>query len=403
MPLFELIRNLSLALGALIGLYGLYFVVIGLNFFREARVYKKAKQSQKFAILVAARNEEKVIGRLIGSLQGQNYPKESYDIIVLANNCTDDTKGAALEAGAQVLEYYNNIRNKGDVLNKAFDDLKDADYDAFVIFDADNTVHPDFLQEMNKVYDEGFRACQGFREGQNPSDSYIAASYSIYMLTVDLFYNHPRSVLGMNSIITGTGFMVSKDLINELGGWNTSTLTEDLEFTVQNSLAGEQIAYAPRAIFYDEQVLTLSQSFVQRSRWSKGVRQIFEKMGVPAVKSIAKNEGKNVFDSLVMMSGTYMSNISLVATVLTMVFFNFVTPIFDGNLRFILVNLLSIVVIPTLLALFITLYSKKSLKVYGKGVLMYWFFLLTWIPINVYALFSRSVEWKEIKHGYESE
>lgn len=141
---------------------------------------------------------------------------------------------------------------------------------------------------MNKVLAEGHRACQGFREGQNPGDSYISASYSIYMLTVDLFYSKPRSVLGMNSIITGTGFMVSKDLIQEFGGWNTSTLTEDLEFTVQNALAGEHIAYAPRAIFYDEQVLTLSQSLVQRSRLSKGVRQVFEKMSVPAVKTIAK-------------------------------------------------------------------------------------------------------------------
>ena len=53
------------------------------------------------------------------------------------------------------------------------------------------------------------------------------------------------------------------------------------------------------------------------------------------------------------------------------------------------------------MALFITLYFKKSLKLYGKGVLMFWFFLLTWIPINVYVLFSRNVEWKEIKHGVE--
>lgn len=403
MPYIDVIKIVSLALGTIIGLYGVYFFLIGINFIRKEKTYPETENINHFAILIPARNEEAVIERIIRSLQELNYPSDAFDIIVLANNCNDKTVAEAEKTGACVLEYRKNIHNKGDVLHQAFLNLRHSDYDAYIIFDADNTVHPDFLKEMNKVLDAGYDACQGFREGQNPGDSYISASYSIYMLLVDLFYNHPRSVLGMNAMITGTGFMISNNLIEKLGGWNTSTLTEDLEFTVQNSLAGQHIAYASKAVSYDEQVSSLSQSLVQRTRWSKGVKQVLHKMGIPAIKSMANKEGKNVFDSLLMISGTYMNNISLFVSILTILFFNFVNPIFDGRLRFILLNFLFIFLLPTLFALFITLYFKKPLKHYGKGILMFWFFLLTWMPVNIYAHFSKSVEWKEIKHGVERE
>ena len=397
-----IIKALTYLLFALVNLYGLYFVVIGLNFFRKAKSYPSAREVHKFAVLIPARNEEAVIRQCVESLEKLDYPREAYEIFVLANNCTDQTVAEARKTHAVVLEYNDNIHKKGDVLHQAFHDLHDEDFEAYVLFDADNTVDPHFLSEMNKVLDAGHPACQGFREGKNPGTSYISSSHSIYMLLVDLFYNHSRSVLGMNSIITGTGFMVSKELLDEYGGWNTSTLTEDIEFTVQNSLSGHHIAYAPEAVFYDEQVVTLSQSLTQRSRWAKGVKQVFQKKGWATIKAIFRDEGKNAFDSLMMMTGTYMGNISLVLPLITLFLLRFFNVLSAVSFHFSLGNLLLIILPPTLLALFITLYFKKSLKTYGKGILMFWFFVLTWIPVNLYALFSNSMDWKEIKHGLES-
>ena len=386
----------------LVNLYGLYFAVIGLNFFRREKTYPESDDFHKFAILIPARNEEAVIRQCVESLEKLAYPDDAYEIFVLANNCSDRTVEEAKKTGATVLEYNENIRNKGDVLHRTFIDLHDRDFEAYLLFDADNTVDPNFLAEMNRVLDAGCQACQGFREGQNPSATYISSAHSIYLLLVDLFYNHSRSVLGMNAIITGTGFMVSKSLLDERGGWNTSTLTEDIEFTVQNSLSGHHIAYAPKAIFYDEQVITLSQSLVQRSRWAKGVKQVFEKLGWSTIQSIYKDQGKDPFDSLMMMTGTYMGNISVILPILTFLLFKFLNKAVTISLHMTLVNLLFIVLPPTILALFITIYFKKSLREYWKGILLFWFFLLTWIPVNVYALFSNSMDWKEIKHGIKA-
>ena len=399
MPVLKAIMYI---LFVLVNLYGLYFAVIGLNFFRREKTYPESDDFHKFAILIPARNEEAVIRQCVESLEKLAYPDDAYEIFVLANNCSDRTVEEAKKTGATVLEYNENIRNKGDVLHRTFIDLHDRDFEAYLLFDADNTVDPNFLAEMNRVLDAGCQACQGFREGQNPSATYISSAHSIYLLLVDLFYNHSRSVLGMNAIITGTGFMVSKSLLDERGGWNTSTLTEDIEFTVQNSLSGHHIAYAPKAIFYDEQVITLSQSLVQRSRWAKGVKQVFEKLGWSTIQSIYKDQGKDPFDSLMMMTGTYMGNISVILPILTFLLFKFLNKAVTISLHMTLVNLLFIVLPPTLLALFITIYFKKSLRDYWKGILLFWFFLLTWIPVNVYALFSNSMDWKEIKHGLKA-
>lgn len=399
MPVFKAVFYF---LFVLVNLYGLYFFVIGLNFFRREKTYPESKVFHKFAILIPARNEEAVIRQCVESLGKLDYPDEAYEVFVLANNCTDRTVEEAKKTRATVLEYNENIRNKGDVLHRTFIDLHDRDFEAYLLFDADNTVDPNFLAEMNRALDAGFEACQGFREGQNPSATCVSSAHSIYLLLVDLFYNHSRSVLGMNAIITGTGFMVSKALLDESGGWNTSTLTEDIEFTVQNSLSGNHIAYVPKAIFYDEQVITLSQSLVQRSRWAKGVKQVFEKMGRSTIKSIFTDQGKNPFDSLMMMTGTYMGNVSLILPILTLLLVGFVNTTTGIHLHFSLVNLLFMVFPPTLLALFVTIYCKKGLRDYWKGILFFWFFLLTWIPVNLYALFSKSMDWKEIKHGLKA-
>lgn len=79
-------------------IYSCYFFISSLFAFRKCISYPSVKPKNKFAILIAARNESAVIGGLIDSLMIQDYPKELFDVYVIANNCTDDTKGVSLKA-----------------------------------------------------------------------------------------------------------------------------------------------------------------------------------------------------------------------------------------------------------------------------------------------------------------
>ena len=174
-----IVRSLAVfagVLGVAVTLWGGYYMVCALMSWRRPMDYGNHPATTRFAVLVAARNEELVIGSLINSLLTQNYPPELYDVWVIPNNCTDNTALAARNFGAKVLECTVPVSSKGEVMRFAYRTLKDKGYDAFCVFDADNMADPNFLKEMNNAYRAGARAAQGYRDSKNPWDTPISAS-----------------------------------------------------------------------------------------------------------------------------------------------------------------------------------------------------------------------------------
>ena len=106
-------------------LYGVYYVIIGIFVFLKEKTIKKTNIKNRFAIIIPARNEEKVIGILLDSLKKQKYPKELYDIFVFPNNCNDKTKEIAIENNAKIIEFTEEIKSKGEVLKYSFKYLND--------------------------------------------------------------------------------------------------------------------------------------------------------------------------------------------------------------------------------------------------------------------------------------
>lgn len=114
-----------------------YFLIVALFALKKPKPIPRANPKTRFACVIAARNEERVIGELVQSLLRQNYPKTLFDIYVMPNNCTDHTALAAIRTGAAILKPRGEVRCKGDALHEAFETLLRKDYDAFCVFDAD--------------------------------------------------------------------------------------------------------------------------------------------------------------------------------------------------------------------------------------------------------------------------
>lgn len=144
-------------------LLSLYFLAVSLFCLCRRKKPAASAGQRRFAILIAARNEESCIAGLIESLQAQRYPRELFDIWVLPNNCTDHTVEAAQRAGARIMEMPSSVRSKGAALQYAADTLLRGQqhYDAFCVFDADNEADPAFLAEMN----QRCRALQSLKAG----------------------------------------------------------------------------------------------------------------------------------------------------------------------------------------------------------------------------------------------
>ena len=158
----SILDTINIVLTTIIGIAFGSQLIYTLLFFLPAKKYKKADKKHKFAIFIPAKNEADCIVDTIKNLQQQNYPKELYDIYVIADNCTDNTALLAQNAGAIVLTHNDpdpNHARPSYALKFFFDEMlkQNADYDAYCRFDADNFAHPDYLDKMNDAYASGVR------------------------------------------------------------------------------------------------------------------------------------------------------------------------------------------------------------------------------------------------------
>ena len=356
----------------------------------------------KFAVLIAARNEELVIGPLINSLLTQDYPAELYDIWVIPNNCTDHTAQAARGFGARVLECPFPVKSKGEVLRFAYNRLRGRGYDAYCVFDADNVADRRFLAEMNNAYMAGARAAQGYRDSKNPYDTAVSGCSSIYYWMMDRFHNAGRAALGLSAMINGTGFMVSGQVLGKLGGWRTGTISEDLELSVQTVLAGEQVRWVPRAVTYDEQPLTWEQSVKQRRRWSSGTLQVAEGYLSAVGQALSREPRLTLFDTALTLAVPLYQIAALTGLACT-AFTAALQGETPGQALVLAVlaalgNLASAALTATAAAgIVLTLEGKWDRRLW-KALAAYWLFLLSWLPITVGSFWKKTTVWEEIRH-----
>ena len=254
--------------------YQIVYLFVGL--IGKGRGGRENAKLHRYAAVVAARNESAVIANLIRTLKEQNYPSELLDIYVIADNCTDNTAQISRQAGAYVYERFNKVQvGKGYALEylfrHIFEDKGETAYDGFFVFDADNIVDRDFVREMNKMFDTGeYTALTSYRNSQNFCANWISAGYALWFLRESRFLNRPRTQLGVNCAVSGTGFLVSAQAVREDAGWPYHLLTEDIEFSIACATRGRRIGYCGKAVIYDEQPEKFKQSWDQRLRWSKG-------------------------------------------------------------------------------------------------------------------------------------
>jgi cellulose synthase/poly-beta-1,6-N-acetylglucosamine synthase-like glycosyltransferase len=245
----------------------------------------KAQRLHRYGVLIAARNEELVIGELLKSIRSQNYPSELVDIFVVADNCTDNTAAVARSYNATVFERSDlNHVGKGHALNYAFAQIKRLcgidRYDGYMIFDADNVLDENYIKEMNSVFDSGYRVVTSYRNSKNYGYNWISAGYALWFLRESKYLNGARMILNSSCAVSGTGFLISSEIVNEDGGWKYNLLTEDIEFTIDRVSRSEVIGYSEKAILYDEQPVTFKASWRQRMRWAKGFYQVMRHYGV---------------------------------------------------------------------------------------------------------------------------
>lgn len=385
--------------------YQFFYIFVGLL---KKPLSFKAKKNHRFAVVVSARNESSVIGNLIKSIKNQNYPEKLVDIFVIADNCTDNTAEIAREAGAIVYERFNTeLVGKGYALDWLFKIIDkehaDKNYEGYIIFDADNVLDKNYIKEMNKVFDNGYRVITSYRNSKNFDGNWITAGYSVWFLREARYLNNARMQLGTSCAISGTGFLVSAEVIRENNGWIHHLLTEDIEFTTDSIIKGEKIGYCANAVLYDEQPTKFSQSYTQRLRWAKGFYQVFRDYGAKLFNGICKGSF-SCFDMLMTIMPAMLLTLISIAINLIAIPIGLInqSPELPMLIKTLIQTVANFYGMFFLLGAITTITEWKQIHCSNGKKILYLFtfpvFMLTYVPIAIIALF-RKIEWKPITHS----
>lgn len=376
-----------------------YFVIAFFGMWRK-KEDKILTPKKSFAVIVAAHNEENVISQLVENLHVLKYPRELYDIFVVADNCKDSTAQLARNAGAIVYERFNlKQRGKGYAMEWMFAKLfrLKRKYDAVVVFDADNLVHPDFLLEMNNRLCKGEKVIQGYLDAKNPHDTWIAGTFAISFWVVNHIWHLAKYNLGLSSVLGGTGMCISTDILQKFG-WGATCLTEDMEFTMKVLLIGIRTTWAHDAIVYDEKPLTFKQSWNQRKRWAQGHFDIAGRYIPKMLAEGFKRRDIRILDGVLHLLQPHFLVLSTTFVILSYAYY--ITPFYTNILYKVLpVEVWTIIAIGQYIFPLIVLAKIRAQWKSWLYVIFYPLFVYSWIPITFLGFMHRNErEWSHTEH-----
>ncbi|QHT62726.1 glycosyltransferase family 2 protein [Paenibacillus lycopersici] len=382
---------------------GVYQFVISLFGIARKRRSAQHKPQKSFAVLVAAHNEAQVVGALVENLKNLDYPKELYDIFVICDNCTDNTADIARGYGVHACERKNpHLRGKGHAIEWMLKELwaMPRQYDAIVMFDADNLVGNDFLLHMNNDLCEGHKVIQGYLDTKNPTDSWVTASYAITYWYCNRLWQLSRRNLNMANYLGGTGMCFDTELMKEMG-WGATSLVEDLEFSMRCVKRGIHPVLNYDAKVYDEKPLTFKASARQRLRWMQGHFTVARSYFFPLLWQSIKERSFVKFDAALYSISVYNTFLGFLVTALLYVDNLIPADNVFASIYYYLPWWAAAVAITATVVMFplvMALEGIKSWKMYAHLLSMV-FFQLSWLPITFYAFFTQNnKQWSHTQH-----
>lgn len=387
---FNILYFVIQILTAIIALYHFVMSLFGYLHHKQKITFAPEK---RFAILIPAHNEERVVGHLIDSLWAQNYPRNLYDIHLIADNCTDHTVDVGRKHGAIVHERFDD-ENKGkgfaiEWLLQKFKALGESP-DAILMFDADNLVHPDFLRIMNEKLCQGHQVIQGYLGVKNPFDTWVSVSLAISYWYDNRMFQNARTNLGIPCALGGTGLCIHNALLQEMG-WNATSLTEDLEFGVRCVRRGVIPVWAHDAKVYDEKPMTFIASFWQRLRWQQGHFDCAKQHMSALLKESMMERSLIKFDTAVYLFQPMRSLIVFLMSIM-MFLYHFAFPNHAGSPHitqiipmsvWVWISIILFLEMPLALIL-----ERMNWRAY-LGLILAPIFLWSWGPVTLYAFFTK--------------
>jgi 1,2-diacylglycerol 3-beta-glucosyltransferase len=238
--------------------------------------------SVRFAIVVPAHDEQDGISATVENLLAVEYPKELFSVVVVADNCSDETAVRAERAGARVfVRKDDKLRGKGYALAHAFERLA-SEVDAVVVVDADTVVSPNLLSAFCNRIQAGAKAVQADYAVRNPNAAWRTRLMAIAFGSFHVLRSLARERLELSAGLRGNGMCFTTSLLEEVPH-DAYSIVEDVEYGIKLGEAGHRVYYAAEAHVYGAMVTSAKASSSQRQRWEGGRAALAGSRGLPLI------------------------------------------------------------------------------------------------------------------------
>ena len=323
--LIEVLEGFFLFLTALMTVYLVRHYIFTLTVLRRAKHPKpngasaNAEYEPAVSILIPARNEEQVIGRLLQRTSELTYPKDKMQVIVV-NDASSDGTGQIADEYTRRYPFIQTIhrdekdggKSKTSAMNAGF---KQAHGEITLCFDADYYPQQDIIKKLVKPFlDPNVGAVQGRVVVLNEPQNTITRLVALERIGGYRIDQEARNCLGLIAQFGGTVGGFRRSLLENLGGWDENILAEDTDLTFRVYLAGYKVAYVGDAECYEEAVDNLRAYWAQRYRWARGHMQCCFKHSFQVLKS-TKLKPKEKIDGLLLLNVYFMPLIVLASII----------------------------------------------------------------------------------------
>jgi cellulose synthase/poly-beta-1,6-N-acetylglucosamine synthase-like glycosyltransferase/glycosyltransferase involved in cell wall biosynthesis len=369
---------------------------------KQKRSYDNFGALPKFSIIVPAKDESAVIARCLDALLNVDYPKEKMEIIVVEGGSKDKTREICSEFSTKnqgIVKVICERTSKGKpaALNLA---LPHITGEIVGVFDADSVPEKNVLRKIASYFqDQSITALQGSTISLNEKQNMLTRVAAMEDRAWFQGLLGGREKLKLFVPLTGSCQFIKTNILKELGGWQESSLAEDVEMALELTKRDHVVKFAPDICSGQETPSTLRGLIVQRTRWYRGYMEAALKYG-----SLLQKHNRRTIDAEISLIGPFIMIVCLVS------YFNWGLSILfsaENSLFPFSAALVVALTTVTLLSLGISMvFMVKPVK--PKNILwipfiyMYWFMQMTiagWAFLTI--LFRRRRVWgKTDKKGF---
>lgn len=397
-------------------IYGLYSIAA--TFYQNRKLKKHPpviNESYKpfVTIMIPAHNEEGVIAATVENVLGLDYP--NFEIIVIDDRSDDNTASVIKDLEAKHENVKALIREKGAfpgksaVLNDAFVIAKG---EAILVFDADATVEPDFLNKLIPALEPSDVGAVQARKIIRNKDCNLLTRCQNNEYTMDTHLQAGRDAVKGAVELRGNGELIKREALEDIGGWNNYTITDDLDMSTRLHIKGWDIRFCPDACVYEEGIIYIFPLFRQRRRWLEGTIRRYLEYFAEAIRSkkmsLRARLDMTIYITQFIMPLWFMMEVGIR---IIKFFTDKINPEALHN------EILSSIVISAVVGLGFFMLIRYSLRRYDKiprlkalkeALITTIYFFIIWFPMELYIcgkiLFKeKDMNWGKTAHGLVKE